>query len=174
MSADRVSSIYFLFSVFCLAIFFWPMKVVAQDINEVQQLSFGTFAILDNSAAHTIVVDPDNSVAYDPDLIPGTPANRGEYVFTGLPANTTFTLGVTIANPPTDGGVTLDNQTALSTGGGQNFTVSNFAINVANEMITDNNGDATLHIGATLSTSGNGGFYNDGVFNGTYDITLYW
>lgn len=163
------------FSILCCAFLLFPVKSgLAQDMTEIQPLTFGRFAIVDNTAPRTIVVAPDNSVTYDPEIVPNIEAERGEYALSGFPPNVTLYLGVNIANPPSEGGVTLDNQTDVTAGGAQDFSLGGFTINTANEVVTNATGDATLYIGGTLTTSGNGGAYINGIHNGQYDITFYW
>lgn len=161
----------FYFALIGLVVFCGSAR--AQDMVEVQSLDFGTFAIINNSAQQTITVQPNGVTAYDSDIVFDIEAERGHYTFTGLPPNVTFTLGISVSNPPTDGGLIIDNPTPV-TGGGEAFQLLNFTANTANELITDGGGNATLYIGATLRTSGNGGAYSDGVHSGTYDITFYY
>ena len=139
-------------------------------MTEIEKLDFGQFGLRDNSAAHTLVVTPINTATYADEIIPGGRSpQRGEYSLTGFPPNMTLTLGVVLANPPDDGGLTLNNSSGLSLSG-QVFTLSNFT---TNSVITDGAGDATVYIGGTLTTSGNGTMYGDGDYDGTYDITFY-
>ncbi len=144
---------------------------LAQDMTEVQALSFGEFATRNNSAQHTITVATDNSTVYDPDIISNIDAQRGEYSFTGLPANVIFYVGVAVPNPPTEGGLILDNSTGLDKTGSESFTLDNFT---ANDLSTDGAGSGTLYIGARLTTSGNSNPYDSGVYSGTFDLTLYY
>lgn len=142
----------------------------AQVMTEVEKLDFGQFGLRDNSAAHTLIVTPNNTATYDAAIIEGGRLpQRGEYDLTGFPPNMTLTLGVAVANPPNDGGLVLDNSGG-ATFGGKVFTVGDFTTNV---VVTDGAGDATVYIGGTLTTSGDGTMYGDGDYNGTYDITFY-
>ena len=158
----------------CMFLGFYGTPAKAQVMTEVQALNFGTFAIIDNSAPHTIIISPNNVAAYDPSIVSGIEAERGHYTLTGMPTDVTFTLGVSISNPPTDGGLMLDNQTSVTLGGSEPFLLLNFTVNTANEMVTDSGGNATLYIGATLRTTGSGSIYTDGTYNGTYDITFFY
>lgn len=143
----------------------------AADMVQIQSLYFGQFAYVDNSVPRTIVIAPDDTVTYDDDIIEGNiPARRGEYQLTDFPPNMMIHTGVTVPTPPTDGGVTLTNSSGITLPASESFTLSNFT---TNEPITDGNGDATLYIGATLTTSGNGQNYDTGSYTGTYDITFY-
>jgi hypothetical protein len=163
-----------LLSRYMLVGFFWLMLVHsadAQEYTEVTALNFGTFGMRDNDNQYSIVLGYDNSVTYDPEIAdnPDFPPQRGQYDFIDLPPNVTFYVGVSVPNPPVSGGLILDNSSGLTFGGGV-FTLENFT---ANDLTTDGNGDGTLYIGATLKTSGNGTMYSDGVYSGTYDLTLY-
>lgn len=150
---------------------FYAKSADAADMVQIQALHFGEFAYVDNSVPRTIVIAPDDTVTYDDDIIEGNvPAHRGEYQLTDFPPNMIIHTGVTVPTPPTDGGVTLDNSSSVSLPASESFTLSNFT---TNEPITDGNGDATLYIGATLTTSGNGQSYSDGNYTGTYDVTFY-
>lgn len=140
-------------------------------MNEIQELDFGEFALRNNTAPHTITVAPDNSTVYDPDIISNIDAQRGEYEFSNLPPNVIFYVGISVPNPPTEGGLILDNPSNLTHGGGESFTLGNLT---ANDLVTDGAGDGTLYIGATLTTSGNSNTYADGNYNGSFDLTLYY
>lgn len=141
------------------------------SMDEIQELDFGEFAIRNNAAPHTITVAIDNSTVYDPDIISNIDAQRGEYEFRNLPPNVIFYVGIAVPNPPTEGGLILDNPNNLTHGGGESFALGNFT---ANDLSTDGAGNGTLYVGATLTTSGNGNTYADGNFNGSFDLTLYY
>ncbi len=144
----------------------------AAEMTQVQALFFGQFAYVDNSVARSIVINPDDTVLYDDNILEGNiPAHRGEYELKDFPPNTILHTGVAIANPPTDGGVTLNNSSGMTLSGSETMTVSNFT---TNNPQTDENGDATLYIGATMTTSGNNQKYDTGSYTGTYDITFYY
>lgn len=146
----------------------------AQDVTEIQPLSFGGIALRDNDIPHSIILPYDGSPAsYDAEIIdnPGAPPTRGEYEFTGLPPNVTFYVGISLSNPPTDGGLIIDNSTGATMGGSETFTIDSFT---ANDLSTDGAGNGTLYIGATLTTSGNGLMYDDGLHTGTFDVTLFY
>ena len=84
----------------CALLGIYNAPAAAQVMTQVQALNFGTFAILDNAAPHTITIAPNNVASYDPSIVSGIEAERGHYTLTGLPANVTFYLGVSIPNPP--------------------------------------------------------------------------
>ena len=146
----------------------------AQTMTEVQKLDFGTFGVVNNNGSYTIVIGPDNSVTYDPSgkiVSDGAHiGHRGVYALAGFPPNMQLTLGVTTTNNTTTGGVTLTNGSSLTYAGNPAFSIGSFT---ANNPLTDASGNATLYIGATLTTSGSGTNYMSGTYNGSVDITLY-
>ncbi len=150
---------YALFAAVFLGLVFYGKTVQAQDMAEIHVLDFGEFALLDNGSVHTIVVTPANGVTYDPALIRGIQAQRGEYLLTGLPPSEALVI-------------TLNNTVDLShngLGGGTLFTIGAYT---TNNPSTNGSGDATLYIGATLSTSGTGAGYIDGPYSGSVDLTI--
>ena len=151
-------------------------KAYAQDIFEGQALTFGRFAVVDNSAPRQIIVTTDDDVIYDTGIVgdPSNPGRRGEYTLTGMPANVIFYLGVNIPNPPAEGGVVLEETVPLTGLGSEDFTIGSFKINSNDQMVTDGNGDATLYIGATLTTSGSGTHYVSDTYDGEFTITFYY
>jgi Domain of unknown function (DUF4402) len=141
-----------------------------REYTVVRHLSFGTFSAARNNATLRVTVAPDSSTSYDAGLYPDTAAQPAEYLLTGLPPNMKITLGTGIANPPTDGGLIIDNVSALSSPGSPSFTVGTFT---CNNPTTDGAGNATLLIGATLTTTGGGGYYQSGAYTGALDLTFY-
>jgi hypothetical protein len=126
----------------------------AQTITRVQPLSFGTFALKNNSAVHTLRVSRTNVVTSDPAFIVIVAPTRGEYNLAGFPASTAFTVSI-----PDE-----------SFGAGATFTLDQFTPGVG--LSFDSAGEANLRFGATLSTSGSGTMYTEGANDGTIDITI--
>lgn len=147
---------------------------LAQTISEVDALHFGSFAVVKNDAPYSITVTPDNDTLPDAEIVVDEPGQRAEYFFEGLPNNVNFYIGVTVPNPPTEGGITVDAVSPTATGPGPNFTISNFLIDNAGVMQSNGSGEARVYIGATLTTSGTNAMYGTGNYNGTYEITIYY
>lgn len=133
----------------------WPVQ--AQTISRVQTIHFGTFAIKNNSAVHTLRVSRTNVVTADSAFALFTAPIRGEYDLAGFPSSTPFT-------------VTISDATLNSGGGGEPFYLSNFTPGTG--LTTDGAGNAEVRFGATLATSGVGANYTDGTYSGTIDITI--
>lgn len=147
----------------------------AQQVTQLQLLTFGRFALVRNDMPYRIVIAPHGGVSYDSAFVPDeseTP-RPAEYFFEGLPANTAFTLGVTMPVSP-DGGLAVTPAGPVSGPGGQLFTLSDFLVNNDNIMHTNGAGEGTIYVGATLTTTGNGLTYGSGSYTGQYQITLYY
>lgn len=121
----------------------------------IEDISFGTFALRNNNAQYTIVLAPDNTAVYSPEIISGTEPQRGEYFIEEFPINTALDITVT------DG--------VLSDGAGQAFSVTDFT---HDPLMTSPTGTATINLGATLRTSGTGIRYDSGNYSGTVDLTV--
>lgn len=131
----------------------------AQNIFVVQHLDFGEFALKDNDASHTIIVDPNNNVTADPEIVFNSTPMRGEYLLTGQDTNRA--LDITVTN----GSLTLN-----GSGVGASMTVNNFT---DNSPSTDGAGDATIYIGGTLTTNGTSTIYSAGSYeDNTVEMTI--
>lgn len=134
----------------CLT-FIGPIKHVrAQELTQISAISFGTFAIMNNTAPRSLTVDPNNNVSGDPFIVVDIDPARGEYLLTNQDPNRALDISVT------NGTLTLNDS-----GSGNSMTISAFT---TNNPSTDINGDATIYLGATLTTSGNSSGYSDGIF----------
>lgn len=156
-----------------LMLFFCP-AAKAQTLTEVRQMSFGTFAVAANDVSSGITITPENDVFADAGILTDGGAQRGEYRLENFPPNVSFFLGVDVPNPPTEGGVVLDNIVAATNGVGPSFYLSDLAISNGGVLQTDGQGDAMLYIGGTLRTSGTGERYNSGTYSGSYSITIHY
>lgn len=141
-----------------LSVVFCAKQSHAADMATVQDLDFGQFAVLNNTSVHTIVVTAGGSVTYDPVIIPGIQAQRAQYTLTGFPPSQAID-------------VTIDNTENLSLDGGGTGTMLSVGSYTTNSPSTNGAGNATLYIGATLSTSGSGA-YSNGDYEGSVDLTF--
>ena len=152
-------------------------------VSEVTALSFGTIqakASTSSAEVASMTVPSDNSGRTISQGGTGAAQineiaapNRGEFSISGAAAQTPLNITFPAS-------VTLNGQGNSNTA---TFTVSGFEAtdgvgnNATTSITTDVNGDATLFVGATLSTEGNA--TNDYttpngpvVFTGTYNITI--
>ena len=127
-------------------------------ITEVQPLKFGTFALVTNNVVSTLKISDSgaNPIA-SIKLYPLVFGQAGHYQLTGYPAWTP--LIITIA----------DYQ--IVKGASEPMTIGSF---VHDPVITDGSGEATLKLGATLSTSGTNVVYGDALSSGTMNIVITW
>jgi hypothetical protein len=128
-------------------------------LTEITGLDFGKFGMHDNKHVYTITVNPDNSYTADSAFAFGNYPARGEYLMQGLPPNDALTI-------------TIDNLVALAPQGtaSPNFTIDHYTTN--GPLTTDGSGNATLHVGAQLHTSGAGPYYHSDTYKGSFDLTV--
>ncbi len=130
----------------------------AQTITKVQDISFGTFVLKNNTSNHTITISTTGATTFTGDIIMLSLGNNGEYTLTGFPPNTA--LGITIGTG------------LLSINGSGTGETMTFDSNTHNSPVTDGAGNATLLTGATITTSGSGTMYPDGTYSEQINITV--
>ncbi|MDH5258742.1 MAG: DUF4402 domain-containing protein [Gammaproteobacteria bacterium] len=126
----------------------------SDTIIEQSYLDFGTIALKNNASTYTIRVRYTGQIINDPEIIIVTPGTPAEYLLTGFPASTLLTITVTSL-----AGITTSPISPVP--GNQQFTISNF--DYLPSVSTNATGEATIYVGATLTSSG----------TGVYDDTLY-
>jgi hypothetical protein len=153
--------------LFVLAILLWLVAtttaISAPLIEEQQRLNFGKLAITDNTSISQLSVHPTglniNIQGYFVKMSSGSP---GSYQFSGFPAFTTLT-------------VSLLNTAMLSAndiGFSELLSVDNYDFGT---LVTDDQGEAELSLGARLNSSGNSGSYADAIYSGNATLRVdYW
>ena len=120
-------------------------------VTLIEPLSFGTIAVLDNSVASDITISQTSQTFIVNHIRAIEPGNAAEFVLTDLPGNvevfttatvTQMTTGTIDPTPPTE-----------------QFTL--VSVDTAPSVTTDGTGYASIKVGGTLRTSGNGGHYFD-------------
>ena len=127
------------------------------DSLEITPLWFGRFVIADNSTVSTLTIRHDgrNPIARNR-IHPIEFGTAGEYQLFNFPAYTPLAITITGNN--------------LSTAGPtEEFTIGDFTFD---DVTTDADGQATLVVGATLSTSGNGTNYVSAEYSAIYNIVI--
>lgn len=151
--------LYLTLSAFLLIALFIPANQITAHphISESQELSFGVFAVRRNDAVYEITVDINDNVTHDAvGIVLGpTAPQRAEYELRDQMPNTILDISLTDAT--------------LTAGGAASFTITNYT---HNNTSTDAGGDATVLIGATLRTSGDGTKYPTGNYTGTTDLFI--
>ncbi|MBF0472060.1 MAG: DUF4402 domain-containing protein [Gammaproteobacteria bacterium] len=142
----------------------------AETITEVNRLSFGKIVVLDNSEVSTVTIYADGRQPKSSgDIVILDEGTHAIYQLFDFPPLQVVSIRVT-------GGIMY---TGVLGGSKGNFTLSDFTLpgTVGGEINpptarTDANGDLTLLIGATFSTSGDGRTYYDGDYSATVDILV--
>jgi hypothetical protein len=153
MLSPRIKYASALAAAFFLTVFPFPCHA---DLDEIQALDFGRWAITSNSASYHITVQTDGSYSNSSQLVMLEPPQQGIYQVDGLPPNADIlSVDVTMVQP--------------LQGGGEEFTMDNFQV-----IAPDANGlgVTTITLGARANTSGNGGSYSDGPYSGVLEIEI--
>jgi hypothetical protein len=128
--------------------------------QRTQDLTFGRFAITNNSAQHDLTIDPNGNVTADPAYVLTAPPTYSgaiilDQLLSSVPMSVTFTDGTMSVNgsgiPPL-------------------FLVTDFTTN--GPFVTTPAGTLNVLFGATLRSSGTGDVYENGPYTGSFDITF--
>ncbi len=128
--------------------------------QRTQDLTFGRFAITNNSAQHYLTIDPNGNVTADPAYVLTEPPTYSgaitlDQLLSSVPMSITFT----------DGTLSLN-----GLGSHPLFVVTDFTTN--GPFVTTPAGTLDLRFGASLRSSGTGDVYENGPYSGTFDITF--
>tara|TARA_B100000686_G_scaffold258199_1_gene270428 strand:- start:30 stop:488 length:459 start_codon:yes stop_codon:yes gene_type:complete len=145
---------YLLLLVFLIS----GVHIATAAINETQALTFGEFALSNNASSHQLTISPLGVVSKDQAVKLIVEPEEAVFDVSGFPGSTPLIINVS-----------FNNLTSLD--GGSAFTISNPSIWPA-AVTTDPAGNATFNVGATLRTSGDGGFYPDSNYNGTMTVSV--
>lgn len=138
--------------------------------SETTALSFGTFtAKSDTADTSTILLQPDGTTTVtngtNSRIVALSAAQVGVFDVTGAAPSTSLTLAI-----PTSA-VTLT--CGACTGSNPTFSVGTWTSTPAvGSLTTDGSGDATINVGATLSTITNANPYEDGSYSGSYSVSV--
>ncbi|RGP39473.1 DUF4402 domain-containing protein [Colwellia ponticola] len=131
---------------------FLTFSLHAEKVTLIKPLSFGTIVLKDNSASHQYTITFAGNVHVDPAFILITPGHPAEFLISEFTPHTLLNLNV----------FTVDNNTQIA--GESHPTSSQFTINnhhtAASTVTTNALGEASVFVGATLTSSGTG-FYVD-------------
>lgn len=146
-----------IFSVFCACVLAINSIQAQADSAEITPLSFGRFVVANNGSVSTLRVRHDGRAqVVSGSIYPIEFGTAGEYYLSGYPAFTPLTISISGFDLSTDGPT-------------EEFTISDFTFE---DVTTDENGEATLIVGATISTSGNGNSYVNSTYDATINITI--
>lgn len=130
----------------------WAFQVNAASISQERSLDFGTIAIIDNSAAYTMHMSFSGEVNADPAFLIISPGHPAEFFLSGFLPNSNLTIDILVPSETTE-------STAGSGSGTSQFTISNHH-SFYSTVTTDSLGEATINVGATLTSSGSGNYQN--------------
>lgn len=151
---------YFTALISCAALFLSAASARANTLREIQPLSFGAISVT-GAAPQTVVIQPNGATPTpSPGILRLHRGGNAVYEITQLPANTPFTT-------------TIPDTTLTSSSGTRTFDITDFMVlpdNTSNPQ-ADASGNATLRIGATLTTR-SGTVYTPGAYRGTYNLMI--
>lgn len=147
---------------FRLKVFFLLASLISNvcygAVSEEQALSFGNFAIADNSTVSSIVIPYSGAnPTYTNKIYPLVHGQRGIYRLSAFPAFTPLTVTI--------------NNFSLQRISSTNLNIETFTHDT---IVTDGAGSALMYLGATLKTTGDSGTYGDGNYTGNINITISW
>lgn len=131
-------------------------------VTLIDDLSFGTIVVTDNSVISDIIVSRTDQISVVNNIRVIDPGHAAEFALTDLPGNLEIFTSAIITQPTTG-----NPPPAPVT---EQFTISN--PDIVASIITNGSGFASIRVGATLSTSGNGGNYVDVQYQGTLQVTF--
>jgi len=154
-------------STTALIVFFsfisWPAPVLAATITQQQALSFGTIALRDNSSAHQMNIAFDGTITADPAFIIISAGSPAEFLLSGFTANTLVNVSILVPSTTSVLAGAVDPSTSQ-------FTIDNHHT-FAPVLTTNLLGEATVNVGARLTTSGVG-FYKDAMYIAPMTISV--
>lgn len=137
-----------------------PNPAYAQTLSQLQPLSFGRVVMHDNSSPRDLRLLPNGNYS----------AGSGFYMMGPSPQLGTYRLENGAANAVMDVTFNLAGSITPDSGGAGFFTLVDF-FTVPTNVITDNDGNVTFQVGATLRSNGSGTFSNSD-YTGALTITV--
>ena len=145
-----------LFLSLLFAVVLFGQASYAQTISTLRPLSFRTIAIKNYTSMISMTVNASGGYSTNSNTYIVEAPQRGEYLITGAPVSTSYTVTIPAS--------------IIMTGPGGGFTVDNFTT-FPNTLTTNGAGEATFYIGARATTAGGMG-YGDGTYGDSFDITV--
>ncbi len=131
---------------------------VAQIISLQQPFTFGTIALRSNAAKERLALNLNGTYSTTSNLLVIAGPQRAEFLATGFQPSTAMSLSILPIQLSEDG-----------QGTGKKFNVG---FVYAADISTDPTGSATIFIGGTLETSGDGIPYDDRQYAGTASLIV--
>lgn len=152
--------LYFLnkfnFLCICLMFFiFYSSSIRSETITEVKTLDFGVIVLKNNNANYVMNMTFSGNITADPEIIIIESGHPAEYDLSDFPPNTQLTIDIIAPDTETNLAGAIDPSTSQ-------FTITNYHTS-SSIITTDALGNATISVGATLTSSGTG-FYKDAIY----------
>lgn len=138
-------------------------SVLAESVTEIRPLSFGTIALRDNNSVYQYTITFAGDVNIDPAFIVLSNGQPAEYLIADFPPSQQLNVDILVPDTTTSLSGAIDPSTSQ-------FTITNHHT-FAPTVTTNQQGEAIINIGATLSTSGSG-FYKDATYFNTMTIVV--
>ena len=126
-----------------------------------QEVTFGKIVVLDNSATHTMTIQPNGSINASPQIAVIENGQPGRYLLYDFPINTQLTLS--ISELPTGSGFSAGTPDGA-------FSMSLFLTQYT--WTTNALGEVLIEIGGSLSTSGDGKRYLNGEYFQNFQMNI--
>jgi len=143
-----------------LLLFFAPHAQLHADNTIIAPLNFGKIIIADNKAISSLKILPDGGCYVNGNILIIEECSPAEIYFYNFPPNTQLYFTTTISNE--------DIQSADT--GSAKFRLSE--VTSEQHKVTNENGEVTLYIGGTLTTTGVGNGYRDSSYQGHYRVSV--
>lgn len=139
-----------------------PFCVLAQSVEELEPFQFGVLAIPSNSDVSVIELPRSGrNIVVTGSIVVVSSGVPGRYLLSGFPENTPIEVSA--------------NDTELlyaGAGGSERLKIVQYD---AADVVTNNQGEAEIQLGASLQTTGNANFYEDGPYLSSTQLLLtYW
>lgn len=146
-----------------LAFGVFPAMVFAVSVESLEPLDFGTVAVLDNSTAKRYQLRSSGRLDVDDGIVIVRGGSPAIFRLSDFPPDTSISVSAPV--------------TTLTRNGAGISEPLEVADYTANSLVTDELGQGLLYVGASLTTSGSGSLYSDGLYLpfSTREVTLeYW
>lgn len=143
-----------------IGLLFIPFTSLSQLIEE-RPINMGTIVVVDNSTVQSLTVDLFGNVIASTGLRIIERGEPGSYVATSLIPNVTYNISVSVQNSTMNPGVASQEYFT--------FDIPSYD----EQVLSDNNGDATIRVGGRIRTSGSGGQgFTDASYVSTVRVTI--
>jgi len=134
---------------------FYSSSIKSETITEVKTLDFGVIVLKNNNANYVMNMGFSGSVSADPEIIIIESGHPAEYDLSDFPSNTQLNIDIIAPSAETNLAGAIDPSTSQ-------FMITNYH-SASSIVTTDTLGNATINVGATLTSSGTG-FYKDATY----------